>query len=268
MPPRRPLPRPRGPHAVPLRLGSLALVALVSVALSGCGVSTNARSDSASSSSRTPASPSGSSSAPSSPSPTVTATATVTATSVVVPTPAGEPTLPQSLLGPTEMPAAVPGTPWTGHADRAPGQRPFGPCQKFDLASIGARGLVERDFTGADHVVAGEQVAEFPDAKNTWRASRVLASWQQGCAGRVQAPQGARVHLGPIQPVAFSGGTGGWYQLTVTGPGHDSVTRTGYAVRNNRIALLTMSHPGPAVPSTSGQDPMAEAVAAAGAKLG
>ena len=71
--------------------------------------------------------------------------------------------------------------------DRLPRHRSIGLCQKFDTLSIGAMTAIQRAFTGPGTDTAAQQVAEFPDAQNTVRASKVLESWHRDCRATLGA---------------------------------------------------------------------------------
>lgn len=152
------------------------------------------------------------------------------------------------------------------------GTSPFGLCQRFDLLSIGAlRGLERTYAAGAN--TAGELVAEFPDAQNAVRASKVLEAWQRQCRGRVQ---GRNVRVRPINQVSVPRGSGWFYLVSYERqvPGQASGRPVGHfhslglLLAGTRMVLIRMDHDGQDHDYAPGRDPMELAVKAVAAKLG
>jgi hypothetical protein len=208
--------------------------------------------------------------------PAVTPTSSPTATTP--PSPSATPSASTSaaatplaaLLAAAEMPQLNPTTPWTEQRTGAAGQRAFGLCQKFDLLTIGAMSAVERTFTSGPAgapgtATAGQQVADFPDAQNTVRVSKVIEAWQRDCADRVK---GSSVTVRPITDVAVPRGKGWSYLVTYERRGTGHVHSLGLAYSGTRMTLIRMDHDGQDHDYEPGTDPMELAVKAAAARLG
>lgn len=267
-----PMPRSRPSLRLSLRpskgslflFGSAAAALGLATTLAGCGV----RSEQDPASDPTPTENASQSISPT-PSPSLSPTQGVTPSATPTSTAASGAPLPlaQSLLTNSELPAISGTSPWASMSDKQPTQDAFGVCAKFDLLSIGATDVKQRDFT-AQGAKAAEQVAEFPDAMNTQRARKVLMAWHKGCASRV--PNAVAVRVGPLRQVPVPSGSGTWYLVRYTnlesGMGHFSTT--GIATVGTRIAVVTMDHDGQDHNYPAGQDPMVAAVSKAGTKIG
>lgn len=247
----------------------LAVLLLTLGALAGCGVSSDDKPRGASSDSASPE-------ATESVTPSESATATPLQTPTQSPTATASPTLaPQAaLLTAQEMPRINDQLAWRPVRTGPVSSQPFGLCAKFDVLSIGAEQAVERRFSSGpvdDRARAAQQVATFPDAATTARATKVLQSWHDTCAARISNPR-ARDHVKvrPVASVPVSQGTGWWYLAsyvpTATDQGHFHTF--GVAVVGNRISLTSMDHDGQDHNYPPGQDPMQLAVKAAAGKLG
>jgi hypothetical protein len=145
---------------------------------------------------------------------------------------------------------------------------PFGICGKFSMASIGASRVVERTFTspGDATTTAAQQVVTFPDAVNAHRASKVLDAWHDSC----KPPKMTVIKLGQQTDVPVTKGTGRWYLVSTSdGPESDSGTfhAFGVALSGKTMTLLTMQNDGMDYNYPAGQEPMAQAVKAASARL-
>jgi hypothetical protein len=149
---------------------------------------------------------------------------------------------------------------------------PFGTCQRFDMTTIGATGVVLRTFRpkvaeAGDQ--AGELVAEFPDSTTARRAFAVLKSWRAKCADQLKRYD--RSDVGGLEDVDVTGGTGGWYLLTygpVPGdPESQYFDAQGMAVVGSRIAMVELIAPGQDYNYEPGQEPMVAAVQRAADKL-
>ena len=133
------------------------------------------------------------------------------------------------------------------------------------VLSIGAMSVVERSFTSrTPGDTAGQQVAEFPDAQNTVRASKVLESWHHTCNGQVR---GRNVKVGPITSAPVAKGKGWWYIVSWNRGGRGHFHSFGMVFNRNRMTLLKMDHGGQDHDYPPGQDPMELAVKAASAKM-
>jgi hypothetical protein len=230
---------------------------LLSGAFAGCSINKDdepAKSEPSSATEPTPTETGEPSTEPSvSPSPTSGTSATTT--------PAPE----AALIAAADLPQLNDSSPWTEHGTTVPGQRSFGACQLFDLLSIGAMSIVQRDFRGASAGdTAGQQVAEFPDAQNTVRASKVLEAWHDKCKSQIK---GKDVNVRPITDVPVAKGKGWWYLVSYTRGGTGHFHSFGVVFNRNRMTLLAMDHGGQDHNYEPGQDPMELAVKAASAKM-
>lgn len=243
-------------------ISTVAVSAVVtSGALAGCSISRDGEADTPpSSSSSEPTAPpttaeptsEPSTPEPSPPSPTPTPSASPAAT------PEG------ALLPAVELPPLNDASPWTEGRTAVPGQKAFGLCQQFDLVSIGAMDVIERTYS-AGQDTAAEQVAEFPDAQNTVRASKVIEAWHRECADQVT---GTHVNVRPITSVPVSQGKGSWYLVSYERRGEGHFHALGIVVSGKRMSLIRMDHDGQDHNYGPGQDPMELAVEAVSAKLG
>jgi len=196
------------------------------------------------------------------------------------PTPSAEPTPssspsttalpdPQSaLLTAAELPQLNDSSPWTQGRTGDPGTRPFGLCQQFDMLTIGALSAIERSFRSGPVTpkdTAGQLVAEFPDAQNAVRASKVIEAWHRECRSRVK---GQNVKVRPITDVAVTGGTGWWYLVSSERRGVGHFHSLGMVLSGTRMSLIRMDHDGQDHNYEPGQDPLELAVRAVSARLG
>lgn len=241
---------------------TIAAGALVTTgALAGCSVSRDDDAD-------TP--PSSSSSEPTTPpaSDEPTAEPSTPESSAASPTPSASPTPAATpaaaLLTGAELPPLNDTSRWTEGRTSVPGQKAFGLCQQFDLLSIGAMNVIERTYA-AGQDTAGEQVAEFPDAQNTVRASKVIEAWHRECADQVK---GTNVKVRPITNVPVPQGKGSWYLVSFERRGEGHFHSLGIVVSGTRMSLIRMDHAGQDHNYEAGQDPMELAVKAVSAKLG
>jgi hypothetical protein len=250
----------------PTRSRSLAPLLVVPLLLgggllAGCGVSNDDQPGSSVTASVTP-----------SPTPSDSPTPTVTVTATPSPTPSAtapaSPTLTpeEALLTAAEVPPLNEAVRWKQGRTGPVSSDAFGLCAKFDVLSIGAEQAVERRFTATQGTAtAGQQVATFPDATNTARATKVLQSWQRTCAGRVP---GTKANVRPIESVPVAQGTGWWYLVSYTRGGQGHFHAFGVNVVGNRISLVSMDVTGADHDYPPGQDPVQLAVKAAAKKLG
>jgi hypothetical protein len=189
-------------------------------------------------------------------------------------TPSSSPTLPATgagqpgarLLTAGELPRLSAAAPWTQGTTGPADPQPVAACNDADLRSIGARSVVARTYT-ADAAEAVEQVATFPDAMTTVRASRVLASFRDTCVSRVKDL--AKLKVSDPQQIGVVGGKGWWYLASWlpagTAGGH--FQSVGVVVGTRTIALVVMDHEGQDHDYPPNGDPMIAAVKAAAAKL-
>ena len=195
-------------------------------------------------------------------SPSATASPSTTASSS--PTSSAAPTPQAALLTAAEMPQLNSTSPWTVRRTGPAGMRPFGLCQKFDLVSIGADNAVQRTFTHETDT-AGQQIAEFADAKTAVRASKVVEAWHRDCAGRVR---GQNVKVRPITNVAVAKGTGWSYLVSLERRGTGHFHSLGLVLSGTRMTVLRMDHDGQDHNYDPGKEPMELAVKAASARMG
>lgn len=245
-----------------IRASLVAVVAsavVCSGALSGCSVSRDDEPEPRQSSGGTEPTPSDQPTPEPSESPS---TSTPTATATVTPTEAPNPDA--ALLDAADLPQLNSTSPWAQGRTGPAGQRPFGLCQKFDLLTIGAMTAVERTFTSGK-ATAGQTVAEFPDAQNAVRASKVIEAWHRECAKKVK---GTNVKARPITDVAVPTGKGWWYLVSFERRGEGHFHSLGMVLSGTRMTLVRMDHDGQDHNYESGKDPMELAVKAAAARLG
>lgn len=238
---------------------------LLTGVFSGCSVRSDDEPDPTTASAEPEPTPPETSESVESPTPSSTPAPSPTASAPAKPvTPA------QALLTAGELPPLNAATSWADAKTGPPGTRPFGLCQKFDMLSIGAMTAVQRDFTGSDTDRAGQQVAEFPDAQNTVRASKVLESWHRDCRATLGAsPKKYRnVKVRELTPVSVPFGKGWYYLVSFTRRGEGYFSEFGVAFSGARMTMLTMEHAGMDHIYEPGQDPMQLAVMAASAKMG
>ncbi|RYP85526.1 hypothetical protein EKO23_12245 [Nocardioides guangzhouensis] len=207
---------------------------------------------------------------PATPSETVTTEAAEEATGAPTEDTSSEPAeagLEARLLTAAELPGANDETEWTV-ASTAAEDGPFGTCQRFDMASLGAGDAVVRTFTSNQDTVEGGQVlAEFSDAKSAWRAHQVLKTWHKKCAEQVEA---GTVEVGPLDSLAQGTAVADAYVVHYGDKGADEqqwdgvgISRTGPLLSVVQIGLVGQDYNYPA-----GQEPAAEAARLALAKLG
>lgn len=267
------------PTRIRAAVAVLATTVVYSGALAGCsasrdeepvdpgnaGASTSASPEPSSSPSPTEeTSPSPSSSTSPSISPTPRTPSTPASPSATVSTPAPAATIEDALLSAAEMPRLSPTSAWVQGRTGPVGSKPFGLCQKFDLLTIGAVSGVERTFvTGGGS--AGQQVAEFPDVKNTMRAGKVVAAWQRDCAGRVR---GSGVKVNPVTEVSVSSGKGWSYLVSYRRDGTGRFHSLGVVLSGARMTLVRIDYRGQDRNYGAGREPIELAVKAASSKLG
>ncbi len=205
----------------------------------------------------------------STPEPSAEPSATVTVTPSASPTPsattpAATPAPQAALLAPAELPQLNETSRWTARRTGPARQTPFGLCQKFDLLTIGALSAVERTYTSGTST-AGQQVAEFPDAQNAVRASKVIEAWHRDCATRVKRTS---LQVDPISDVAVPRGKGWWYLASFERKDDGHFHALGLVLDGPRLSLIRMDHDGQDHNYEPGQDPMQLAVKAVSARLG
>jgi hypothetical protein len=198
------------------------------------------------------------------------ATPTPSATPSATPPPTDNPGTPAAaLLTGAELPPLNGSSPWTETRTDVPGATSFGLCQQFDLLSIGAMTVIERDYTGPAKAQAGQQVTEYPDAQNTVRASKVLEGWHRDCKKDVldtmSSIENAKVR--PITQVAVPKGKAWWYLVSYTRGETGHFHSLGVTYVGNKMAVLTMDHDGQDHIYDPGQDPMELALKATSAKM-
>ncbi len=250
---------------------------LLAFTLGGCaGVAGSEQRTAASAPEKSPAKRTSSPRPASSPAPSTSSRPTAS------PTPeAASPTAPartrktDRLLTAAQVPGPHDGFSWEAtETRRSEGEEPFGTCHKFAMTSIGAMGVVVREFRPVrdpGSATASHLVAEFPDERTAQRALEVLESWRGQCSEELGDYDHSNV--GKLRPVSASGADAGWYLLTygpATGGGTDEgyLDAQGLSRVGNRIAVLQMRTVGQDDDSAPGQEPMSAAVRAASAALG
>ena len=96
-----------------------------------------------------------------------------------------------ALLTATEMPSLNDTVRWKQGSTGPVSSQQFGLCAKFDVLSIGAEQAVQRTFAAGSQGTAGsdsaaQQIATFPDAATTARATKVLQAWHDLRAARAR----------------------------------------------------------------------------------
>lgn len=142
---------------------------------------------------------------------------------------------------------------------------PFDLCAKADLLSIGATDAVESIYFPPDDSddSAGEQIAEFPDAKTTALAWAVLTSWHDACGKKRAAFPSLKVR--PFVTVPVTAGSGRWYLSSWAPTGEETgrFEAVGMVRSGTRIAVLRMDSSGQDYNYAAGKEPMAGMVRAA-----
>jgi hypothetical protein len=244
-------------------VAALTSAVVFSGALAGCSISKDDEPERSSQPSTPEPTPSTQSDEPS-PTPTqATATPSPTPSATPPPTEAGTPA--GALLSAAELPQLNETSPWAEGRTGTASERPFGLCQKFDLLSVGAMSAIERTYTSGKDT-AGELVAEFPDAQNTVRASKVIEAWQRDCKSQLEGA--ANVTVGGFADVAVPRGKGSWYLVSFERRGSGHFHSLGLVVSGSRMALIRMDHAGQDHNYEAGKDPMELALKAVSARLG
>jgi hypothetical protein len=171
-------------------------------------------------------------------------------------------------LGADQIPAFGGVTTWTIGATGPAGPEPYGACQEYDFATIGARSAVVRSYQAAgghSSTTAAERVVAFPDATNAARAAKVLASFRDRCQRRLKG-QLAGLRVTAARHVDVEDGTASAYTATWRsndGSGGTHTQEVGTVLRGKLIAVVTLEGDTPI-----GFDPVAAALAAAAGLLG
>jgi hypothetical protein len=189
------------------------------------------------------------------PSQTVPATPTDTPTSTPA-TPADR------LLTTAEVPGLNPAWHWQDGKTGPAGSTPFGICAKASLTDIGATEAIQRTYFPPDDSDdnAGQQIAEFPDAKTTALAWSVLKSWHDKCGPKA----GALTSLNTSADQAL------WYLVTWK-PAGEEVSRfeaIGLIRTGTRISVLRITNSAKRYAYPPGQEPMVAMAKTAAPKLG
>lgn len=203
-----------------------------------------------------------------------TATPSVASTPTTSPTPTPTLTDPGQTLAQRLLPTeAVPGLnarwQWQDGRTGAAGTTPFGICARADLGSIGATEVVERTYFPPDDSDdnAGQQIAEFADAKSAAQAWSVLAAWRTGCGTSVSADIGLKAR--PMTPVSVPAGEGRWY-LVSWEPGGEETGRfeaLGMVRNGTTLTVLRITNSGQDYNYPVGREPMVAMVRAAAERL-
>lgn len=240
------------------------VLALAGLGVAGCGgTAVKSTGDS------TPAGQLSSSATPVSPRPSTPATSTTGAAPATgSATPAG---LTGHLIAAAQVPAFGGVDGWTVQATGPAGPEPFGACQEYDFATIGATSALVRSYTavdGPDATAAAERVVSFPDATNAARAAKVLESFRATCAKRLRG-QLPHLAVSTARAVPVPSGTASSYTVSWSPADGSSAHHTeeiGTVVLGSTIAVITLESD--TAPAGGGSDPMRHTLAAAAQLLG
>lgn len=175
------------------------------------------------------------------------------------------------LLGADQLPAFGAVSTWTIGSTAPAGPAPFGACQEYDFATIGATSALVRSYTavdGPDATAAAERVVSFPDATNAARAAKVLESFRATCAKRLRG-QLPHLAVSTARAVPVPSGTASSYTVSWSPADGSSAHHTeeiGTVVLGSTIAVITLESD--TAPAGGGSDPMRHTLAAAAQLLG
>lgn len=247
----------------------VACAVLSSGLLSGCGSDDDpgATPSSEAPATDTPTSSAPSTSTPATPTQTPTQTPTETASESPTTAPSAVP-LRARLLPTDDVPGLNASWHWQ-NGKTGTGTKPFGICAKASLIDIGATKVVQRSYFPPDDSDdnAGQQVAEFPDAKTAGLAMSVLRSWRKDCGTPMTSSH--QLKAGPLTRVPTTAGDAFWYLITWTS-GDEEVGRfeaIGLVRNGTRISVLTMTNSGLDYNYPAGEEPMVAMAQVAAAKL-
>lgn len=203
--------------------------------------------------------------------PTETPTTAAPETAAPTPTPTvlGPAALTSRLLGTAQVPGLNAQWRWQDGNTGQINTEPSNICAQASLVDIGATGGVGRTYFPPDDSDdnAGQQIAEFPDAKTTGEAWEVLKSWQLRCGETISAD--TKVRAGALVPVVTKAGSAAWYLVT-SQPMGEEVGRfdaVGLVREGNLISVLTMTSSGQDYNYPKGKEPMVAMVRTAAARL-
>lgn len=189
-------------------------------------------------------------------------------------TPSGTPRPLESILLPaSELPGFNDAYTWRIGSEPDAEPEPLAACHRFPLLTLGAEQVRVRTYEPGQSVPAGERpasavhvVAEFPDAATARRADSVLDSWRQTCEERLKD---RAVTVADAEQVAGTGAEARWYLTTIPTADPDLVTFEGVGtIRSaNRLGVIVMRNDGMDYNYETGQEPVAQALRAAGARL-
>ncbi len=240
------------PRSVP-RFGTL-LAVVTAVALSGCSGKDDAPTEPVA------GDPPSATTAPATPTPSSTPTESATPTDPAVPL-----TLTDRLLPTAAVPGLNAAWRWQDGTTGPPGAKPFEACSRASLVDIGATDAMSRTYFPPDDSDdnAGQQVAEFPDAKTTATAWSVLGSWRARCGEEFSGTLGPQA--GKFISVPVPNGVARWYLVTLEKQNEDTgrFMAVGMIRNGNRITVLQMNNSGQDYNYPAGKEPMVAMIRAA-----
>ena len=150
-------------------------------------------------------------------------------------------------------------------------RRLAGTCHRFSMLSIGATEVAHRGYDPPPNgnAAASELVADFADRKTAWRAYQTVLSWRESCPPQLKAYPRTDVSL--LEDVDVERGEAGWWLLKYGPIGDDpdvaAFDAEGVALVGSRVAVVQMVLYGQDYSYEIGQEPMAEAVRRAAARI-
>ncbi|RNL79120.1 hypothetical protein [Nocardioides marmorisolisilvae] len=232
-----------------------ALLAVATIALSGCTSKNDAPKKPAAGTSPGVTIGTGSPSATGSASPTSTPTL---------------PDIPDAFLPAGLVPGLNASWQWQDGTSSHGDGKPFGVCAKADLASIGADKVGERTYFPPDDSddSAAQLVARFPDAKSAAQAWSVLESWRSRCAATIGAALGPKVGSETAVKLPDKA-VGRWYLVSWNPAGEETgrFEAFGMVRQGSLISVLRITNSGQDYNYPRGEEPMTKMVQLAGLRL-
>ena len=180
--------------------------------------------------------------------------------------------LTEALLPAAEMPGFDEEFIWSsGRTRPTEPRRLIGTCHRFSMLSIGATEVAHRSYDPPPNgnAAASELVADFADRKTAWRAYRTVLSWRESCPSQLRAYPRTDVSL--LEDVSVERGEAGWWLLKYGPIGDDpdvaAFDAEGVALVGSRVAVVQMVLYGQDYSYEIGQEPMAEAIRRAAARI-
>jgi len=180
--------------------------------------------------------------------------------------------LTEALLPAAEMPGFDEEFIWSsGRTAPTEPRRLIGTCHRFSMLSIGATEVAHRSYDPPPNgnAAASELVADFADRKTAWRAYRTVLSWRESCPSQLRAYPRTDVSL--LEDVSVERGEAGWWLLKYGPIGDDpdvaAFDAEGVVLVGSRVAVVQMVLYGQDYSYEIGQEPMAEAIRRAAARI-